>query len=104
VVRRLRHLPRLVARLAQRGLRDLLRARRARGSPGPRRVRLRGPHRRRVVPIRGGLALLATGGVPRLRGADRSVRSAPVRERRASCTCCGATSATTRSSRGSASI
>ena len=41
VVRRSRHLPRLVARLAQRGLRDVHGARRARAPPRPRRVRLR---------------------------------------------------------------
>ena len=41
VVRRLRHVPRLVRGLAERGLRDLLRARLAREAPRARRVRLR---------------------------------------------------------------
>ena len=41
VVRRLRHVPRLVRGLAERGLRDLHGARLARGAPRPRRVRVR---------------------------------------------------------------
>ena len=73
VVRRSRHLPRLVRGLAQRGLRDLLRVRVARARQGARRGRLRAARRRRGLPGRGG-PLPAARRVPPVRRADRHLR------------------------------
>ena len=82
VVRRLRDVPRLVRGVAQRGVRDVLRARLAREKPRPRRVRLRAQGRSGRVRRRGARALPPPHRLPGLRRPARSVRPAPLREGR----------------------
>ncbi len=83
MVRRLRHVPRLVRGLAERGLRDVHGAHVAREGSRPRRVRVRAPQRSRGVHVRGERALSPGDRVPGLRLAARSVRSPPLRKGRA---------------------
>ena len=98
VVRRLRHVPRLVRGLAQRGLRDLLRARLAREAPRARRVRLRPQGRPRRVhrPRR----TAATGAPSSARTTTRRSISSTATSTRRAASCCtrSAWSSATRSS------
>ena len=96
VVRRSAHLPRLVARVAQRGLRDLLRSRLARSRPRVRRVSLRRLRLRRSVPRRRRRsAIAARSSAITFRDPIETLRPPPLRKgRRPCCTCCAANSAT----------